>query len=1748
MTTGHNHTPSVSIGSAAFSATPQVKVASARTLVVRLPDELSTKTEVRSAEEAEKDTEHTSDGKGEGTAASKTLSHADFKARIRSKWPWRQPGVWREMSFDAVLTDEQLRTLPPCLNEDYTSPRSPRVQVPSSNSWDAYSQAGKEDRIVELSPETRPLVHEVELDSYTRETEAMLVSTQKAPTPLVTMIGAPTSRIVETTTQSLRHSESGVLDAGEVKNCRMPSADLNSSKGVAAETEPESPASCLAVENAPLATSHSGKGISAPAHLNLFHQEISHDPLQRQVDFSSVPRSAPPNLLHDRSFAKSARPLHLSHVSLSMPNAGNPFASDALLALGLPSPLDRDQDNLLPIQEAGLSHARSASSPDNGRSLMKLSWKELGSGFGYELETLAEEPALPLSERNLPGCSKGEEIEEDLRTHASQDADASEQSDLEDHDAARYQGSQKKRQSRGSGDRAGLRDKHQEITSATPFAGSSQGNALARNIDEMFPGGRRRADTTDTFASSAVLPDLETRGSRSWQDYISNPSDEDVALPPLREDDNRSWTSHSRSRETVQEQLKSSEGSARSRRYERRRGEDKMDSSGAAVTTLSSVLRLPSISTSSFGCSAFHDAPEGRGTTDNALFHDEASSPLHSAGHGPIHQIPATAFTFVPPANAPRLPLVCTHGSSDDLLCDSEARAQQGREKRTRPLAASKSLSPDRDVSTPDNERRSPQPSPRQLGHRRNTTDLGLPPGNVPSLRPSAPPFLPTWAQPPPQPNPVVSPNFALTRHPSFTPAPLASLPVHPAHMRQLHHVTVPTGPFTFTSLGSKAIPIRQPSEVSSVVPNRHAVGDAVSGEGSERRRQIQDVLLHNTTPKEKLQVGSPAGRDQPELPLQATLSPRDRQLLIDELSSKVDRSLANQSLQIEATFAQQLRDLALQKMTGTKTVRDARTPSHKADAVDAHSDVYFDYVTDAIEAHMLDLKKDITASLNAAVSRFSTMVGRGPIASAAGDESNLVQKVSEACGNRTRSLLEDMRQRLLDDQVGKISKLMDERLLAALVLVEGERQDLAATVLESLASRLKRWDEIRDHFSEHIQVALINGILPHLETMVSRPQDSGLNSLSSQDADLIAARVTELLAPIVSDAREARQSSAGVMEPTAIVDAIFERIQPIMGSVARTRTENDVMSSVENRLDKHAASQMAALKPVTSLFDPLLSGQEVLLSVANQMVRHQSDFQRQLGEIPAIISAKVLEAPKSDDQHTAVLSELLTSLEMISNKSSAPNESVLQAIRRQGDDHKASTGVIGDALNAIAGTCTALCEQSCRLETTLKDIDCHIKTLGLRTCDDDQGSQSKVADSEALVDLERLEEGRAKETDEDETLQSVLAKWSDEVGHLREEQARERELSARTQQDLLSRLETAQKDADESRKAVQDYLMVVGTTTESSEVKARDALDRSARYEGEIASLTKRIADQDAKISNLQTLTATQKQKAAEAQQKLAEFAKGRVDSENRSQELADARARISELEQRLGEQEATKERLKASEATKDQLRGEISNYHEHFLALEEELVAMKEKLVDRTELIACQQKLEETQAEVATLQKELTEKESTCIALLSVATQTDSAKQRVQEGLGLDDDAQQYKSRQTTSDYTIDRSAGDDSSAGAQASWSMVKSEKSGLSASVWATLSPPSHQTSKHEGRQDRARESSGVGDSSGSGSGSVMTSHLLSKSRSEQIRTFANGPQSYTMSVRDFMPASSVRSQLTVSESEEVVVKREDGWWE
>jgi hypothetical protein len=799
----------------------------------------------------------------------------------------------------------------------------------------------------------------------------------------------------------------------------------------------------------------------------------------------------------------------------------------------------------------------------------------------------------------------------------------------------------------------------------------------------------------------------------------------------------------------------------------------------------------------------------------------------------------------------------------------------------------------------------------------------------------------------------------------------------------------------------------------------------------------------------------------------------------------------------------------------------------------------------------MQDLKKNIATSLNGAVSRFSSLIGRGSIASA-GDESNLVHKVAEACEKRTLSLLEDMRQSLLDDQVGKISKLMDERLLAALVLVEGERQDLAATVLESLASRLKRWDEIRDHFSEHIQVALINGILPHLETMFSRPQDSGVMSLSGQDADLIAARVTELLAPIISDAREARASSAAVMEPTAIVDAVFERLQPITAPADRDRTANDILDSVVGRLDKHAAGQMAALKPVTSLFDPLLSGQEVLLSVANQMVRHQSDFQRQLGELPAIINAKVMEAPRPDDQHTTVLSELLASLEMISDKLSTPDEGILQAIGRQGDEHKANTGVMRDALDAIAGTCTALCEQSCRLESALKEIDCHLKTLAtVRASDEHQGARPKTADTEALVDLERLEEGRAKDTDEEETLQSVLARWSDEVSHLREEQARERELSSRTQEDLLSRLEAAQKDADESRKAVRDYLAAFGASTEATKASAREALDRCARYEGEIASLNKRIADQDAKIGNLQTLTATQKQKAAEAQQKLAEFAKSKVDSDNQTQELADARARISELEQRLTEHDATEERLKSSEAMKDQLRGEISKYHEHFLTLEEELTAMKENLVDRAELSASQRELANSQAEVVSLKEQLNERESQCIALISVAIQTDTEKHNVQEDLEVP--AKHLRSRQTTSDQTIDRSAGDDSNAAEQGSWSMIKSEKSGVSASVWATLSPPSQQSSKPVGKQDRTRESSGPGNSSGSGTGSGIgsgaTSNLLSRSRSEQIRTFANGPQSYTMSVRDFMPAaSSVRSQLTMSEFEEVVVKREDGWWE
>ncbi|PWN22248.1 hypothetical protein BCV69DRAFT_297548 [Microstroma glucosiphilum] len=1750
VTTGHNHTPSVSIGSSAFSAIPQVKAATARTSVVRLPDETRTKTEAQSRGEVEEETQGLEESKHEESVASETVPSPPLKAQIRSKWPWRQPGAWRDIVCDAVLTDEQLRTLSPLLPDDCVSSRTPRVQMPASDSWNAYGQSGNKDPAVELLAETKPSEPELEIDSCTKEGEAILVSVPEASTVSVSPTQAVISCELQTKKVPQRLTEVALPEADEDLNRPIALEVLNTSNEVSAETEPASPASCLAVERAPLAISHSGKGTSAPAHVNVFHRGTTDDSFQHQVDTSSIPRSAPPNLSRDRSFASYTRPVHFSHVSLSMPNAGNPFASDALMALGLPSPLERDQKELSAPQESGVSHSRSASSPPDSRTLTKLSWKELGPGFGYELETLVEEPAMPLSERNLTGTSKREEIEDDLRTHASQDADASEQSDLESYDAERHQGSQRMKCSRGSGDQAvGLGESRQGTLCRTPFVGSSDGNTLARDVDERFLGGRPRADTTDTFASSAVLPDRETRGSRSW-DFMSNPSDDDAALPPLQEDDTHSWASHSRSRDTAQEHLNLSKPSARSRRYEGRTAEDQIDSSGAAVTTVSSVLRLPSISTSSFGCSAFHEVSEGRGTIDTGFARAEASSPLHSAGHGPIDQIPATAFTFVPPANAPRLPLEWAQSGLSDSQSDAEARAQQGREKRTRPLGTPLSGSPQRDVSSGVGQRRSPQPSPRQLGHRRNTNDLGLPPGNLPSLRPSAPPFLPTWARPVPQPNTLLPPNALLPRPPSLRPAPPIAPAVHPAQMRQWYQIPVPTGRFTFTSLGSKAIPIRKPSEGSAGVTSSRATGAAATGVGSGDRPRLQNASLQDSAPNKRPQVGGQDGRDESGLRLQTALSAQDRQLLIDGLSSKVDRSLANHSVSLEGKLAQQLRDLALQHAAAAKTDGVAESPKRKAGTVDAPSDVYFDYVTDAIEVQMQDLKKDIAGSLNAAVSRFSSLIGRGTVSPAVGDESSLVQKMVEACGKRTHSLLEDMRQSLLDDQVGKISKLMDERLLAALVLVEGERQDLAATVLESLASRLKRWDEIRDHFSEHIQVALINGILPHLEAMTSRPQDDRITSLSGQDADLIAARVTEILLPIISDAREARASSGGVMEPAAIVDAVFERLQPIMGSADRSRTEDDILAPVVNRLDKHAAGQMAALKPVTSLFDPLLSGQEVLLSVANQMVRHQSDFQRQLGEIPAIIGAKLMEAPKSDAQHTAILSELLTSLGMITDRLSTPDEGILQGIRRQGDESRTSMSVMRDALDTIAGTCTALCEQSCRLEDALKDIDGHIKALGtMRASNEHQEAPAKIADTEALVDLERLEEGRAKDTDEEEALQSILARWSDEVSHLREEQARERELSARTQQDLLSRLETAQKDADESRKAVRDYLAAFGASTANAGADARDALDRCARYEGEITSLQKRIADQDAKIGNLQTLTASQKQKAAEAQQKLAEFAKSKVDSENQSQELADARARIAELEQRLGEQEATEERLKSSEAMKEELRGEISKYHEHFMTLEEELVAMKEKLVDRAELIACQRELANSQAEVASLQEQLNEKESKCIALLSVATQTEAAQQSMQEAHDIH--RKQHQRRQATSEDTLDRSAGDESNVAEQGSWSMIKSEKSGLSASVWAIPSPPSHQSSGQDHRQSRPRESSGLGDSSFSASvfGSGTTSNLLSKSRSEQVRTFVNGPQSYTMSVRDFMPASSVRSQRTMSESEEVVVvKREDGWWE
>ncbi|CAO1638155.1 unnamed protein product [Parajaminaea phylloscopi] len=748
-------------------------------------------------------------------------------------------------------------------------------------------------------------------------------------------------------------------------------------------------------------------------------------------------------------------------------------------------------------------------------------------------------------------------------------------------------------------------------------------------------------------------------------------------------------------------------------------------------------------------------------------------------------------------------------------------------------------------------------------------------------------------------------------------------------------------------------------------------------------------------------------------------MAEEDRLMLVNAIATTVDRSLMQRILALQNATLEQQRTLAIDAASRSAAAALAITDGpgspqspkmalttqatqrlleergmpyrqhHRTPKI-ATTEADFDYVSETLDVKLKLLKCELVDALKDSFSHAvrqhdksgstygpdSQRVGLG-LSTSAPDQPRAPAPSSPAEGDILQKMLQKF------DDWSQRNDRSDAQ----------DRQSFKQSVLSLLDAHAVQWDrslmEMRETMGERIEVILVNTILPHLDVLLSsRANSDG----SVEQARAVTSRVTELLAPVVQQlsvrSLENGPAAAGAEQ---VAEAVLGRVLPLLRSLKfgqdetqRRREQEELVQQLSNVIRKAEYNDAGLdLDPITALLEPLVDKQEAVRSATNKLLDKQGAVEKRIGELVTAVSSRMDRVVEGDPDRSDALRAIQTQMEQMALKLAeiqAKEHTVdvekgtgllLEDYRRQVEAHQAQNAEMTSNLATANEAATELKVELARVQQSSIQAEEHVQRL--RKQESLLSERLQVAEARAMEAETKAQSVLAAQSnaeDKNKTLQSHIDQLVNELNEARQERARERESSAQATAELLVRLTKADAEVKEGQERFE-------LLQKRKDEELRESVERAALAEGEAQAMQKRITDQDTRVSNLQALTSTQKQRAAEAQQKLADAAKRTVEFEAKSEQLTAALAKLETLESRAKDGQRMEDALRAAEEEKGRLREELSRYHDRFLELEHDLVAMKERFVERGELEAVNQELAASQGKVALLQSQLAERE---------------------------------------------------------------------------------------------------------------------------------------------------------------------------
>lgn len=1557
--TGHNLKPSIKLGPEAIAAVAAEKK-SRRRMIVRLPKEPNVSDDPTTA-----DAQVRARGDGSTDADAVQASSADI---LRARWPWRRASTLVEDNggpFSIALDEDWLRTAPERpMDDGTTSPGSLIVQLPRRNAW---------THVKDSQARASILLERIVNDTLDDDEEQAVYSP-------VDSLGGEDRADITPSPEDLKSRLDKLLKSPDF------SREEATARPTAIETEPE-----------------------------------------------SVPVPPSNKDMSDRTHAQR----RTTAMSLSVPTSGDTFAWSTLSAMGLSSP-DDDAPNTREAEDIGDANSETALSDraaagQSGQT-PNTTWHSLGSGFGYDNgDSLQAEDTAKMhidstsatAQSSQPSSSKGIRLQAATASTPSVLA-------IDGPDPARWSRSKALGSSDalGAGDDDGVSSTTSEEQWTNPsdeefgrWIRDRKAEDRARRRAQISntkaaQAVRPRADTGQTFASSSLHPD----GEYAFDNDSSTWSRRAVAADDSRiPDDEHHPGSSLRSQRS---QLKTAAEASQSHHRD------------ADVRLSDGVRKTYRIS-----------APYGHSNRSLATLEGTSGAQVNSVATAFASSRPGR-FTFTAPAGAPRLP---SAGADEESTHDPVRRDRPDPSKKIRGNPAAEVFTGDSSrLASPSGKPALDKPSSYLIKIRAGRVNAlsQAPPladdepedeadskaqSNVPISKGAGQAMSADFKFPPPS-NPVAfrRPEERVNNFNGSTAEVAArdrgNVERHqragtPAAVRRDQSPASPYSGFlqntsfrsspNFTPRGSLAIRsglerITDDFDFGSLAlrqPGGQTHDDSMDGGTSEAFDDLVEELaarfdesLETWAGTIMEQLAPVARRRQADTVIG---NPTEAEAVREALVNSVEEAIVAQFDGLRLSLSSEQRKLASEAAVKAaasaveapkEAIGNPAGQGGSADQSRSHFD--FDYVTEVLgeklEAHKMDILGAIATS--------SARALRSP-----GDEHKAVdasvegqpQLSLEALCERLQRLLEDHDKTSFVKQKVYLSEALEITIKEAMQTQQtnpeleafGEILAELTGSVESLAARVNAWEkvlgDVRDHFPDYVQMALVNSVLPNfLEELKQSDKPD------QEVSDLVAARVVEMLAPMISGIREAQSASqlsieqAQSMAPAKsedIATSVLKQLTPVLATFrAEPLDVEGIIGKITSVMSKQLRDQSVNLDPVTAAVERLLAKHEDVRGLTEKALASQSSIQTGIEGIHAALDEGLSAAALDQTESSALL---LHQLSKLHEKISSMDQSTttVEELRRELSASKAEVAAAKEALQSSEQMCSTLGEELVQLEEISSQATAQLRTLQEQeSVRREELKNAQVQAEKQATDTRTREDAgwKAKIDVQNQALLSRVSELLDELRTSRQSSAKEKEEYETRVNELLTRL----KRSEEAQAAMKQEMARRAEESLRShqelEKELKAASQRAAFAEDENDGLEKRVAEQDAKLATVVALSTTQKHKLAEQQQKIAESDRDRLEEQV---------AQLALKTSLLRDKEALEVKLRSAEAAQATLKTEIEDYHKRYVSFEEELVGMKGQFVEREALEARQSELNAVKEENSHLRIQVKEGRDTIRQLVA-------------------------------------------------------------------------------------------------------------------------------------------------------------------